>query len=180
MSAQSSLAFDFPLVPAGTAYAAVDADFKTSHGSVDPFSYEIVVTTSVPECTSNADCTTADLNYCDGGGTCQRCSTSLDCPVEAPVCSGGPEGNACSVANICLNDDSHENHDDGPKGATPLAVNGTVDAMICNSLSSEYPDFNGPPEEADWYVFTVGDRPKRKLVLPRSDFGFIMISTTMP
>jgi hypothetical protein len=90
-------------------------------------------------CASSAQCG-GSTPVCEHG-TCKQCVTSFDCAsVSAPRCE--TTTNLCVAgADACTSDDGGEPANDGPAGATPIALDGSgaasIGAQICSSPRTE-------------------------------------------
>lgn len=81
-------------------------------------------------------------------GQCVGCQTSFDCTsAAAPVCGTGQMCVAGSSG--CLSDGTDEPGNDGPAGATQIAVDGTGHAAVAGKVCSN------PRTEADFFSFDV-------------------------
>ena len=102
---------------------------------------------AVAQCVDDSGCSGA-TPACENF-QCTECHTSFDCTSpSAPVCDS--MAHTCGAgASTCTGDDAGESADDGPAGATmlalPTAVPTTVAGHVCNS----------PGTESDFYKITV-------------------------
>ena len=106
-----------------------------------------------PECSDDDGCS-VPTPFCFER-ICVACVTSFDCADPAlPICSD----NVCSAGyDGCVDDDSAENGDDGPAGATVLSPSAdTPDSVIASICSS-------PAGEVDYFKFTVADGETRAI-----------------
>ncbi|HEV7554000.1 MAG TPA: hypothetical protein VGO00_01030 [Kofleriaceae bacterium] len=122
------------VAPSSTVYVVVDY-YKTSAPADATFGLDVYPQT----CTQSAQCGGATPACVDG--ECVECVTSFDCSSPtAPVCE--PRMHTC-VAGVdgCSADDAGEPANDGPAGATVMAIDGlghgSVAAEICSMPSSE-------------------------------------------
>ncbi|MBL8788556.1 MAG: PPC domain-containing protein [Deltaproteobacteria bacterium] len=148
---------------AGTYYIAVSSYEGAPTAAV---AYTLTASVFTPECTdSNTQCTTAERPVCDTENfACVQCLSSLDCNATNPVCKAGNDGApVCGVVDVCTGDDVRENGDDGPKGATTIAVTDSVSGKICGAVET-------PSEgEADFFTFTSAGSENFKITLDWAD-----------
>jgi hypothetical protein len=129
--------------------------------------YTLTASVFTPECTdSNTQCTTSERPVCDTENfACVQCLSSLDCNATNPVCKLDTDGKTpvCGVIDVCTGDDARENGDDGPKGATTIAVTDSVSGKICGAAET-------PSEaEADFFTFTSAGNESFKITLAWAD-----------
>lgn len=144
-----------PFAAAGTYYVLVYPQDTSSVGTGgEAVAYTLDVTVAAPECTeatAETACTTAGKTKCLAElGVCVGCLDRLDCTdAGAPACvSGEADGlPTCGLNNLCTGDDAPDS-DDGPAGATVIAVPSTSNKKICGE--------DGEPSglEEDWFKFT--------------------------
>jgi hypothetical protein len=126
------------------AYVVVD-DYST-HAPADP---SFVLDVYAEECQVSTQCGGA-TPVCDDG-RCVECDSSFACQDPArPVCDLAADADACVAgAHQCARDDAREDGDDGPIGATALAVDGSGAASLAGTLCG------APTTERDFAAFEV-------------------------
>lgn len=132
-----------------TAYVVVDY-----YASASPPSSAFTLDIYAEQCQDD------DSGQCSGStpacfeGRCVGCVDSFDCTTAAaPVCSSNQ---ACTTgADMCTSDGVDEPANDGPAGATMIALDGTgrsvINGRVCSSPRTEY-DYFG------FDVTTLGER----------------------
>lgn len=128
---------------ATTEYVVVD--YYQSHA---PSNASWTLDVYAQACTSDAQCS-GETPACDDG-RCVECVNSFDCEdPSAPRCDS-PSDTCKPGTDACLTDDSGEPSNDGPAGASVLALDGsgaaTQNGLICSM----------PASEADYIAFDVG------------------------
>lgn len=124
-----------------TAYVIVDFYASSTPASVD-FTLDVYA----EQC--------ADSSTCDGAtpacfeGQCVACVTSFDCTsAVTPVCSSNQ---TCTVGTDgCTIDGTDEPSNDGPAGATMIALDALGTSVISGAICSS------PRTEADYFAFDV-------------------------
>ena len=122
------------------------------HAGLEAVDYTLTISSFVPECEENADCTNAAKPVCDEATlTCVVCVSDLDCAAATPVCVPGETEatNACGVVDACTGDDAKENGDDGINGAQAITLPATINQKICGA-----PDTDSAAE-SDWFKVTL-------------------------
>jgi len=136
-----------------------------------------------PDCQVDADCSGTPATPFCSNFECVACANSFQCDTAgAPVCDGTT--NTCVAgSDTCTPDDAVESGDDGPAGATSLAVPTlgvptVVNANICSDPLTEIDFYTIDLAQDASVVFSLAwtgpsDNPDLDLVLIGEDGGVI-------
>lgn len=124
-------------------YVVVD----TAADPMAPPTGAFTLNVDVAQCVDDSGCSGA-TPACENF-KCTECHGSFDCTnAAAPVCA--TDTHTCGAgASTCTGDDAGESADDGPAGATVLALPTTVPTTVSGHVC------NSPATESDFYKITV-------------------------